>query len=179
MKGIISLKNITKRCTHFAFSFNKIFNRISLPFLKRRWIRPTGNWRPARDDRDFAFPLTFPPLPRPDILLVLDSGVDIYGLKSEVASRKASQQLWTFGESAWFLFICQSALRRWIRVSNLASVISLVVTEKGTVQWEVVMMKAWNRELPKSLLMEHWNYFFSIIYVKTSLFELFLRYQFS
>merc|ERR1719420_2047241 len=23
---------------------------------------------PARDDRDFAFPLTFPPLPRPDMM---------------------------------------------------------------------------------------------------------------
>jgi len=37
------------------------------PFLRRRWILPTGNCKPARLDRLFAFPFTFPPLPRPDI----------------------------------------------------------------------------------------------------------------
>ena len=31
------------------------------------WIRPTGNWRPARLDLDLAFTLDLPPLPRPDI----------------------------------------------------------------------------------------------------------------
>lgn len=28
----------------------------------------TGNWRPARLERLFAFPLTFPPFPRPDMI---------------------------------------------------------------------------------------------------------------
>ena len=33
------------------------------------WIRPTGNWRPARLDLDFALILDFPPLPLPDIVV--------------------------------------------------------------------------------------------------------------
>merc|ERR550517_616302 len=39
-----------------------------LPFLSSLWILPTGNWSPALLERDLAFPLTLPPLPRPDML---------------------------------------------------------------------------------------------------------------
>ena len=35
--------------------------------ISHLWIRPTGNWRPARLDLDLAFTLDLPPLPRPDI----------------------------------------------------------------------------------------------------------------
>ena len=41
--------------------------------LRSRWILPTGNWRPALLERDLALPFTLPPLPRPDILLRLES----------------------------------------------------------------------------------------------------------
>ena len=39
-------------------------NQLKRSYL---WIRPTGNWRPARLDLDLAFTLDLPPLPRPDI----------------------------------------------------------------------------------------------------------------
>ena len=38
------------------------------PNLSSLWILPTGNWSPALLERDLAFPLTLPPLPRPDML---------------------------------------------------------------------------------------------------------------
>ena len=41
---------------------------VTLPQETVDWIRPTGNWSPARLERDLALALTFPPLPRPDIL---------------------------------------------------------------------------------------------------------------
>ena len=34
-------------------------------------MRPTGNWRPALLDRDLVFVLVLPPLPRPDMLIVV------------------------------------------------------------------------------------------------------------
>ena len=40
-------------------------------FLRRRWIRPTGNWSPALLDLLLALAFTLPPLPRPDILFFL------------------------------------------------------------------------------------------------------------
>jgi hypothetical protein len=42
-----------------------ILKWFSLFCVNRLWS--AGNWRPARVERDFGFPLTLPPLPRPDI----------------------------------------------------------------------------------------------------------------
>ena len=37
---------------------------------RKQWIRPTGNWSPARDERVLFFPFTLPPLPRPDMMTI-------------------------------------------------------------------------------------------------------------
>ena len=43
-----------------------------LTSLRSLWILPTGNWSPARLDRDLDLPVfALPPLPRPDILKIL------------------------------------------------------------------------------------------------------------
>ena len=71
-----------------------------LPLRRRRWIRPTGNWRPARDDRDFAFPLTLPPFPRPDMFATL-----MIRCVQQVVSD------WSVNAKVlWFIFIRKSAL---------------------------------------------------------------------
>ena len=41
---------------------------IQQHYLSSLWILPTGNWSPARLERDLDLVFTLPPLPRPDIL---------------------------------------------------------------------------------------------------------------
>ena len=48
------------------------------PFSEDAGSLPTGNWRPALFERDFAFPFTFPPFPLPDMVSRLKNSLGLF-----------------------------------------------------------------------------------------------------